>query len=64
MERKGDVYGKIDLSIFYQSGLKFHGPKPKEKTLKLENIKGQNKSGHEHKKFNHLFRKRCSPCCT
>ena len=23
MERKGTVYGKIDLSKFYQSGLKF-----------------------------------------
>ena len=41
MERKGNVYGKIDLSAFYQSGLKFHGPKPKEKTLKLKTSKGK-----------------------
>ena len=41
MERKGSVYGKIDLSAFYQSGLKFHGPKPKEKTLKLKTSKGK-----------------------
>ena len=33
--------GKIDLSAFYQSGLKFHGPKPKEKTLKLKPQKGK-----------------------
>ena len=41
MERKGKIYGKIDLSTFYQSGLKFHGPKPKEKTLKLKTSKGR-----------------------
>ena len=41
MERKGNIYGKIDLSTFYQSGLKFHGPKPKEKTLKLKTSKGK-----------------------
>ena len=41
MERKGTVYGKIDLSTFYQSGLKFHGPKPKEKSLKLKTSKGK-----------------------
>ena len=41
MERKGKVYGKIDLSTFYQSGLKFHGPKPKEKSLKLKTSKGK-----------------------
>jgi len=41
MERKGKVYGKIDLSTFYQSGLKFHGPKPKEKILKLKTSKGR-----------------------
>ncbi len=41
MERKGNVYGKIDLSTFYQSGLKFHGPKPKEKSLKLKTSKGK-----------------------
>jgi hypothetical protein len=41
MERKGTVYGKIDLSTFYQSGLKFHGPKPKNKTLKLKTSKGK-----------------------
>tara|TARA_B100000674_G_C37350748_1_gene693983 strand:+ start:50 stop:589 length:540 start_codon:yes stop_codon:yes gene_type:complete len=41
MERKGTVYGKIDLSKFYQSGLKFHGPKPKEKFLKLKTSKGK-----------------------
>ena len=41
MERKGTFYGKIDLSTFYQSGLKFHGPKPKEKTLKLKTSKGK-----------------------
>ena len=38
MKRKDKVYGKIDLSTFYQSGLKFHGPKPKEKSLK-QNLK-------------------------
>ena len=41
MERKGTVFGKIDLSTFYQSGLKFHGPKPKEKSLKLKTSKGK-----------------------
>ena len=41
MERKDTVYGKIDLSAFYQSGLKFHGPKPKEKSLKLKTSKGK-----------------------
>ena len=41
MERKNTVYGKIDLSTFYQSGLKFHGPKPKEKSLKLKTSKGK-----------------------
>ena len=41
MERKGTVYGKIDLSTFYQSGLKFHGPKPKERSLKLKTSKGK-----------------------
>jgi len=41
MERKNKIYGKIDLSLFYQSGLKFHGPKPKEKSIKLKTSKGK-----------------------
>jgi len=41
MERKGKIYGKLDLSTFYQSGLKFHGPKPKEKFIKLKTSKGK-----------------------
>ncbi len=41
MERKGQIYGKLDLSTFYQSGLKFHGPKPKEKSIKLKTSKGK-----------------------
>ena len=41
MERKDTFYGKIDLSAFYQSGLKFNGPRPKEKSIKLKTSKGK-----------------------
>tara|TARA_S200000501_G_C20336598_1_gene531327 strand:+ start:21 stop:563 length:543 start_codon:yes stop_codon:yes gene_type:complete len=41
MERKGETLGKLDLSTFYQSGLKFHGPKPKERSIKLKTSKGK-----------------------
>ena len=42
MERKEGIVGKFDLNTIYQKeGLKFQGPKPKVKTIKLKTIKGR-----------------------
>ena len=41
MERKSEDFGKIDLSVLYQKGLKFQGPRPKVETIKLKTIKGR-----------------------
>ena len=41
MERKNEDFGKIDLSVLYQKGLKFQGPRPKVETIKLKTIKGR-----------------------
>ncbi len=41
MERKGKIYGKMDLSMFYQQGLQFQGPKPKNDSIKFNTAKGK-----------------------
>jgi len=41
MERKNKIYGKIDLSTFYQDGLKFQGPKPKNQSIRINTSKGK-----------------------
>ncbi len=41
MERGGKVYGKIDLSTFYQNGLQFQGPKPKNQSIKFNTATGK-----------------------
>ena len=41
MERKNESFGGLDLSDLYQKGLKFQGPRPKIKTIKLKTMKGR-----------------------
>ena len=41
MERKNESFGGLDLSDLYQKGLKFQGPRPKLKTIKLKTMKGR-----------------------
>ena len=41
MERKQGTLGKFDLSSLYQEGLRFQGPKPKTKSIKLKTSKGR-----------------------
>ena len=41
MERKQGALGKFDLSSLYQEGLRFQGPRPKTKSIKLKTNKGR-----------------------
>lgn len=41
MERKQGALGKFDLSSLYQEGLRFQGPRPKTKSIKLKTSKGR-----------------------
>ena len=41
MERKQGALGKFDLSSLYQDGLRFQGPRPKTKSIKLKTNKGR-----------------------
>ena len=41
MERKNELFGKLNLGSLYQDGLKFQGPRPKTDSIKLKTIKGR-----------------------
>lgn len=58
MERSGKVYGKIDLSTFYQQGLQFQGPKPKNQSIKFNTATGKIKLNMNLKKSIIYFEKR------
>ena len=58
MERGGKVYGKIDLSTFYQNGLQFQGPKPKNQSIKFNTATGKIKLNMNIKKSIIYFEKK------
>jgi len=57
MERSGIVYGKIDLSTFYEQGLQFQGPRPKNQTMRIKTSKGKIKVNMNLKKSIIYFEK-------
>ena len=57
MERSGIVYGKIDLSTFYEKGLQFQGPRPKNQTMRIKTSKGKIKVNMNLKKSIIYFEK-------
>ena len=57
MERSGETYGKVDLSTFYQQGLQFQGPKPKNQSVKFNTNKGKVKVNMNLKKSIIYFEK-------
>ena len=57
MERSGIMYGKIDLSTFYEQGLQFQGPRPKNQTMRIKTSKGKIKVNMNLKKSIIYFEK-------
>tara|TARA_Y100001970_G_scaffold292240_1_gene432657 strand:+ start:1847 stop:2389 length:543 start_codon:yes stop_codon:yes gene_type:complete len=57
MERSDETYGKVDLSTFYQQGLQFQGPKPKNQSVKFNTNKGKVKVNMNLKKSIIYFEK-------
>jgi len=41
MERRGEILGKVDLGVIYQTGLVFPGPKPNFKSFKMKTNLGK-----------------------